>query len=244
MRRAREELSMAPARKDTIVNQSTQFPRPRMWTTRFKEPAKSVLAAVVVVAACDATPTEAPVTFEPAAAEAMAPLPLETADIMNQGGMGVYAADGARVVRQTDGLRVSVRMPTPEPGTYVYPAGIEAGHPEVFTLWVFIFNYPQLCTGTCDGDDIGAGAAAKGSVYGIAGHVASGGWLQLTGRAGIGEPAGAPPGIEPTPLVNPMGAEIHLAVTSHGALDPATLPEEFHIPTGSPVCGCWWTADF
>lgn len=226
------------------MNESTQFRRPRTWTTRLKEPARTILAAVVVVAACDATPTEAPVSLEPAAAEAMAPLPLETADVMNQGGMGVYAPDGARVVRQKDGLRVSVRVPTPEPGTYVYPAGIEAGHPEVFTLWAFIFNHPELCVGPCDGDDIGAGAAAKGSVYGVAGHVASGGWIQLTGRVGIGEPAGAPPGIEPTPLVNPQGAVIHLAMTSHGALDPATLPEEFRIPTGSPACGCWWTADF
>ena len=36
----------------------------------------------------------------------------------------------------------------------------------------------------------------------------------------------------------------HLAVTSHGRLDPATLPGEFRRPTVSGACGCWWVAIF
>lgn len=171
----------------------------------------------------------------------------ERADVMNQGGVGVYAANGAHVVREPNGVRVSMTVPTPEPGTYIYPPnppGIVPGHPEVFTLWAFIFNFPDLCVGPCDGNDLGDGAAAKGSVYNAGGHVASGNSLTVAGRIGVGQPAGAPPGIVPTPLVNPSGAEIHLALTSHGALDPSTLPGEFHSPTGSPVCGCWWVAIF
>lgn len=168
----------------------------------------------------------------------------ERADVMNQNGIGVYAADGAMLVRQPRGLRISMSVPTPQPGTYVYPAGIEAGHPEVFTLWAFIFNFPHLCEGPCDGNDLGADAAAKGSVYNVGGHVASGKSLTIADRVGVGEPALAPPGVTPTPLVNPGGAEIHVALTSHGALDPSTLPTEFRIPTGSPVCGCWWVAVF
>jgi hypothetical protein len=168
----------------------------------------------------------------------------EQANVMNQGGAGVYAPAGAMVVRQRNGLRLSVRMPTPEPGSYVYPDGTDPGHPEIFTLWAFIFNYPDLCDGPCDGNDIGADAPAKGSVYNAGGHVASGNSLTIAGRVGVGEPAVAPPGVTPTPLVNPAGAEIHLAVTSHGELDPTTLPEEFHMPTGSPACGCWWVALF
>lgn len=167
------------------------------------------------------------------------------ADVMNQGGDGVYAAGGAHVVRQPKGLRMSVRMPTPPVADYTYPEGIEPGHPEVFTLWAFIFNHPESCTdGECGGDDLGADADAKGSVYNVAGHVTSGRRLTLAGRIGVGQPALAPPGVTPTPLSNPEGAEIHLAVTSHGGLDPSTLPGEFRSPTGSPVCDCWWVALF
>jgi hypothetical protein len=172
----------------------------------------------------------------------------EYADVMNQGGVGIYAPDGAHVVRQTNGLRASIRMPTPQPGQYVYPTnppGIVPGHPEIFTLWMFAFNHPELCTGgICDGDDLGDDAAAKGSVYNVAGHVTSGRWLNLSGRIAVGQPALAPAGVVPTPLTNPSGAEIHLAVTSHGALDPSTLPGEFRSPTGSPACGCWWVSVF
>ena len=172
----------------------------------------------------------------------------EYADVMNQGGAGVYAADGAMIVRQPNGLRASVKMPTPQPGQYVYPPnppGIVPGHPEVFTLWMFAFNHPDLCTdGICNGDDLGAGAAAKGAVYNVSGHVASGRSLNLSGRIAVGQPALAPAGVVPTPLTNPGGAEVHLAVTSHGALDPSTLPGEFRSPTGSPACGCWWVSIF
>lgn len=168
----------------------------------------------------------------------------EHADVMEQGGMSVRAADGATLVRQANGIAVSMTMPAPEPGTYVYPAGTEPGHPEVFTLWAFVFNHPENCSGgVCDGDDTSDPAVGFGA-YNAAGHVNSGGTLNLSGRIGVGEPAGGPPGSTMAPLSNPAGAEIHLAVTSHGGLDPSTLPTEFRIPTGSPACGCWWVALF
>lgn len=204
-------------------------------------PRSPLAPGAVETAAAAGSPNADPASVTPAAL-GMSP---ERADVMNQGGAGIYAAAGALVVRQPKGLRLSMTMPTPEPGSYVYPPnppGIVPGHPEVFTLWAFIFNYPALCDGPCDGNDIGANAAAKGSVYNVGGHVASGESLTIAGRIGIGEPAVAPAGITPTPLVNPSGAEIHLAITSHGMLDPARLPTEFHVPTGSPACGCWWVA--
>ncbi len=203
------------------------------------------LGAVFLLAACEPTIVDPPPIpgVEPAFAMHGGG---ESADVMNQGGVGVYAENGATVVRQPKGLRMSVTMPTPQPNSYVYPPnppGIVAGHPEVFTLWAFIFNHPELCTdGVCGGDDLGAGAAAKGSVYNVGGHVAAGRSLTISGRIAVGQAAVAPPGVVPTPLENPAGAEIHLAVTSHGALNPATLPGEFSSPTGSPVCGCWWVA--
>jgi hypothetical protein len=129
-------------------------------------------------------------------------------------------------------------MPTPAPGSYVYPAGTEPGHPEVFTLWAFVFNHPEYCSGGCGPDDL-ANPAVEFGVYNMAGHVTSGASMTLSGRVGFGEPP-----LAANPLSNPGGAEVHLVVTSHGGLDPATLPGEFHRPTGSPSCGCWWLALF
>ncbi len=173
-------------------------------------------------------------------ASAQAP---ERVDVWDQGGLEVYAPDGARLVRQTNGLAASVKMPTPVSGEYLYPDGTEPGHPEIFTLWMFVFNYPENCSGPCGPDDM-TNPAVEFGAYNVAGHVNAGQSLNLSGRIGVGETAGAPPGIMPHDLANPAGAEIHLAVTSHGALDPATLPTEFRTPTGNGGCGCWWVAIF
>ncbi len=169
--------------------------------------------------------------------------PPETADVMDQGGGAVYAPSGASLVRQPNGIAVSLTMPTPESGSYLYPDGTTPGHPEVFTLWMFVFNHPENCTTPCGPDDM-TNPAVEFGVYNPAGHVTGGGALTLAGRVGVGDEAGAPPGITPHDLSNPAGAQVHLAVTSHGGLDPATLPNEFRIPTGSGACGCWWVALF
>lgn len=193
---------------------------------------RSVLLVVGVVALLVATQV---------AASAQAP---ESADVMHQGGVGVLAPDGAQLVRQANGVHVSVQMPTPMPGTYQYADGIMPGHPEVFTLWMFVFNHPEHCAGDLCGPADTTNPAVEFGVYNVAGHAVAGSRLTLSGRVGVGEPAGGPPNVDPFPLSNPAGAEVHLAVTSHGGLDPATLPGEFRRPTGSPMCDCWWVALF
>lgn len=190
-----------------------------------------IAAAVVALVAVTAAPAIA--------------APPEAADVMNQDGVGVYAEDGVTVVRQPNGLHVKASVPTPQPGTYVYAPGTVEGSPEVFTLWAFVFNYPDLCTPPgCGGDDLGMAAAAKGGAYNVGGHATgAGGTLTLSGQINVGDPAGAPPPIfVGAPLESPSTAEIHVAIAPHGALDPATLPEEFSSPVGSPFCGCWWVA--
>jgi hypothetical protein len=167
----------------------------------------------------------------------------ETTDVFDQDHLSVYAPNGARLVRQANGLSVAVAMTTPQPGGYTYPEGIAQGHPEVFTLWMFVFNHPENCTNPCGADDT-TNSDVEFGVYNAAGHASDGGTLTLAGRVGIGDTARAPQGVTPHPLSNPDGAEVHLAVTSHGGLDPATLPGEFRNPTGSPTCGCWWVAIF
>ena len=163
----------------------------------------------------------------------------EYRDVMAQGGGSVYAENGSRLVRQSRGFQAGMTVPTPEPGTYVYPAGIEPGDPEVFTLWAFVFNNPENCTAPCNGDDLGTATGADGGAYNLGGHVASGRSLTIAGRIATGETPflGAP-------LARPGHAEIHLALTSHGGMDPATFPNEFRIPTGNGLCGCWWVSIF
>lgn len=197
------------------------------------------LTAGIVTSACSGgSATLGPTSLGPAGTGAVAPLGAgaEHADVMQQGGGGVYAAGGAMLLRQPDGIRVSVTMPTPQPGTYTYPAGRAEGQPEVFTLWVFVFNHPELCSSPCDMDDLGD-TPAKGGVYNGGGHVASGASMTIAGRIGVGEPPfGA------WPLESPETAEIHLAVAPHGELNPSTLPVEFHSPAGAPPF--WWVAIF
>lgn len=178
------------------------------------------------------------------AISAAAAAPPETADVWDQGTMAtVYAPGGAQLVRQANGISVKITMPTPEPDTYVYPPGTGPGHPEVFTLWAFVFNNPGACSDDeCGPDDMGNPDVGWGA-YNPGGHVNAGNNLTLSGRIGIGDPAGGPPGTQNiTDLYDPMGAEVHLAVTSHGALDPSTLPGEFRRPTGNG--SHWWVAVF
>ena len=168
----------------------------------------------------------------------------ERADVWEQGGHTVRAPDGAQLVRQANGIAVSVTMPAPEPWGYSYPTGTEPGRPEVFTLWAFVFNHPENCSDDmCGPDDMSDPAVGFGA-YNPGGHVNAGATLNLSGRIGVGDPAGGPPGSAVTDLSNPSGAEVHLAVTAHGGLDPSTLPGEFHVPTGNGGCGCWWVAIF
>lgn len=166
----------------------------------------------------------------------------EYADVSNQGGMGVHAPNGGSLVRQPNGLRVSVAMPTPAPGTYMYPAGFSAGHPEVFTLWAFVFNYPDLCSDPCNSDDLGVDKPARGTVYNAAGHAVGGTQLTLSGRIGVGQVPFNHPVLDLPSLEAPATAEVHLAVAPHGGLDPSRLPDDFRLPTGNP--SFWWVAIF
>jgi hypothetical protein len=198
-------------------------------------------AALLTMAACSDTggaplapASSTPGAIGPAALAGSSP---EYANVMNQGGAGVYAANAARLVRQPDGLAAGVTVPTPQPGTYNYPAGRVSGHPEVFTLWAFVFNYPDLCTAPCDMDDLGAATPAKGGVYNIGGHVASGSSLTIAGRIGVGETPFAA-----APLESPGTAAVHLAIAPHGFVDPSNRAAEFNLPTGPMAF--WWVAIF
>lgn len=164
----------------------------------------------------------------------------ETEDVFGQGMDGpVVAADGATIRRTASSISMALSMPTPEPGTYRYPeAGVFSGpgHPEAFTLWAFTFDDPDACAGDCGSDDFGQPAGGGG--FFVTGHAVGGPNLTLGGQVS----KNSEPVVGST-LSNPMGAEVHLAVAPHGALDPAKLPAQIKTPTG-PGPDVWWLALF
>lgn len=151
-------------------------------------------------------------------------LTTETADVFGQGMSGSVVAGAEATIRRTpNGISTKLSMPTPEPGTYAYPEGADEGHPEAFTLWVFVFNDPE--SEEWDGAFHGAGHAVGGRHLNLSGHIA------LNTEPFVGEM-----------LENPEGAKVHLAVAPHGALDPDKLPEQIKTPSGTP--DHWWFALF
>lgn len=179
----------------------------------------------------------------------------ERADYHGQGGNGPLLAEGgASLVRFGDGIQVGSVTPTPTPGSYEYPSGdmvpegspadpevLPGGpeEPEVFTLWAFTFNYPDLCTeDACDFDDLAQDAPAGGGVFQVDGRVVDGEVMEFAGSVRLGQQPGTGSVFE-----NPLGAEIHLAIAPHGKmLEGMDLWRQLNGPLGNP--SLWWAATF
>jgi hypothetical protein len=179
----------------------------------------------------------------------------DRADFSGQGGEGpVLAESGASLIRSGDGIRVGANTPIPMPGTYEYPSGdmvpdgspahpevLPGGpdEPEVFTLWVMVFNYPDMCTDdTCDADDLEEDAMAKGGVFQADGRVADGESLEFDRSVRLGQEPGKGSALE-----NPLGAEVHLVIAAHGKmLDGTDGWRQLNGPLGNPTL--WWAATF
>ncbi len=176
--------------------------------------------------------------------------PWETADVIGQGPAGpVVAVDGAAILRTPHGVTASLSMTLPE--TYTRPTGPTgsgvAGHPEAFSLWVFIFWNPDACDGPCDRADLIADSAVVAGGFNGGGHVEGGATLNLAGHVNpkslLFGGGNAESFAEALSLGYDLaGAEIHLAVAPHGALDPALLPDSISTPVGLP--DSWWLAFF
>lgn len=174
----------------------------------------------------------------------------EQADVFGQGmGGPTVAEDGAKILRTADGVSASVSMPTPVPGSYAYPVGPTAsgvpGHPEAFSLWVFVFFNPEACVGDCDAGDLQTNPDVVAGAFNASGHLVSGPNLTLTGHVNPGTPTFGGPLAETLGEALGLGfdladAEIHVAVAPHGALDPELLPAQIKTPVGDP--SFWWIA--
>lgn len=169
----------------------------------------------------------------------------ETADVVGQGEGGpVVSVDGATLWRADTHLTMSLRMPTPVSGAYEYPPGnvfqpegAIPGHPEAYSLWAFVFNFPEDCDSSpCDLGDFMAGRG-MGGAFNAAGHVVGGPNLQLSGQVTTNSTPFAG-----FPLLEPRTAEVHLAVAPHGELQPDVMPNQIKKPIGTPTF--WWLAFF
>ena len=95
------------------------------------------------------------------------------------------------------------------------------GH--VYTIWTVIFNRPENCDGDCSGPDLSV-AKVRGSVVFGGSYIAD---ANGTGNFNDSLAKGSPPaGIQvnvpagtANGLINPMKAEIHLVLRTHGAPD-------------------------
>ncbi len=107
----------------------------------------------------------------------------------------------------------------------------------VQTIWWIVFNYPAECITPyqCGEPDLFMSPAAMPSVMHAAGHVIGGkGKGFFAGYLSVGDTSGCHLGpIEAggdlefpcNPLVNPRGAEIHLAVHDHGQAIPGMIAD-------------------
>lgn len=179
----------------------------------------------------------------------------QTADMSGQGGTEpVLAKNGAQLTRRADGVVAEIDVGTPVPGSYEYPtndlvppwadphprvASGASGAPEIFTAWVFAFNFPELCTdGACGRDDLGPDAAARGGSYQLDGLIADEETMVFSGHIRVGQSP-----LSGAPLENPGGAEVHLAIAPHGrALPGADGWRQLNGPLGNATL--WWSASF
>lgn len=201
-------------------------------------PVATLLVAGLVAGAA----AEAQVTQE--TADVLGPL-LEVQDCDSETGVRpIVVLSGATLRRSGQALSARLELPTPVSGTYCYPPPnafqpvvIEGEQPEAFSLWMFVFNYPDLCSPPgCDAGDF-APAPAMGGAFNAAGHIVRGPKLVLSGQVSIHtEPFRA------SPLLEPRTAEVHLAVAPHGRLQPEFMPNQIKFPIGSAPF--WWVALF
>ncbi|MFV2064380.1 MAG: hypothetical protein ACC726_12855, partial [Chloroflexota bacterium] len=109
------------------------------------------------------------------------------------------------------------RMTLPEPGSYPYPEGVPAEQqaaPEVFTGWLFVFNYPEICVTSAEPPFCGPDDFNDRVRFGV--HNFAGGTSSLAQHSGAGRPA--PRDLHPHPVRRDgfVEAELTLEAYKHG----------------------------
>lgn len=167
----------------------------------------------------------------------------------------IYETDGATLSRSDDAVAVTLNVPKPEPGSYTYPAPmtprgeehppVAPGEQEVFSLWLFVFNYPELCRDpyVCRlfdvfGDEETPNPPAQGGVFQLDSMVATGDVLDMAGVVTLD----SAPYIG-APLLNPLCSHVHVGLDPHGqALEGEDLEFQLAHAVGGP--DVIWLAQF
>jgi hypothetical protein len=127
---------------------------------------------------------------------------------------------------------------------HVSTADLDAG--AAYTVWWVIFNNPEHCLDGCGLDDImnpDRRAATQVAVGFAAGHVVSQkGTGNFSARLAVGDLSGFGDGLDVTPpppfgpgLLDPMGAEVHLVIRTHGRQIPTLVDDQISSFEGG--CG-------
>lgn len=153
----------------------------------------------------------------------------------------VVEGANARLVRAADAIR-----------TRTHTTGLDAGH--VMTMWWVVFNHPEHCEHGAGGMACGEGDLFDGPdgptgvepacLYTAGSIVGGNGDARFIDRLAVGESRDScidffvdlVPGLEGEDhgLTNPMGAEVHLVVRSHGPRIPTQVGEQM----GTFAGGC------
>jgi hypothetical protein len=189
-----------------------------------------ILPAVIVAAAisgCDTDPL-----LHPGAGEADGPTAAHvTADhlgVPSETTSGVYWFPDMQVVQ---GANAGLLRTADALRTRTHSAGLD--HRHVMTLWWVIFNYPEECNegegGPCGMPDLFDPAVAPACLYADGSMVGGNGQARFHDRLLVGASrdsclphfGGTDHGLQ-----NPLGAEVHLVVRSHGPLIPGMVKEQ------------------
>jgi len=108
----------------------------------------------------------------------------------------------------------------------------------VYSVWWIIFNNPAGCSGEGEGvcglADVFPDGPADAAVRNASGFISgTDGTAYFVGELEEGEPPAGLPGFGQ--LNDPMGAEVHLVIQSHGTPVPGTVAFEMTHPTGTDL---------
>ena len=139
----------------------------------------------------------------------------------------------SKLVRTSSGISFNFKTV----GTGVYPG-------YTYTVWVVVFNEPENCRtcdedgnvlgdGECGADDIFwcPGEAVVDVLYGGGNVAGSSGKIRIAGHRAEGDNSGSVYtdifGLGPWfGLIDPLGAEVHLVLRSHGPKVPENMPAQ------------------
>jgi hypothetical protein len=178
-----------------------------------------VVAGVVVFAAITASP---PLIAQPGTKSTSPVIRIEPGPQFGTQVVGAFST----LVRTADAIRMHVSTSDLEPGA-------------AYTVWWVIFNNPEFCEDGCGLDDIQnptRRALTQVAVGYAAGHVVSqSGKANFSARLRVGDLSGFGGGLDSAPppplgpgLLDPLGAEVHLVIRTHGQKIPGLVDEQIH----------------